>query len=112
MNIKNVIVALIIVALSLYFFPYSIMVLCIILLSYLFSIYEKNKAIHEDLRKIKRHLGLLSEEELEQVEIDEELEYHKALENNPEDIDELNREIEEELEGIRENTEDTDQNKL
>lgn len=106
MTVKNMLIALVIVSLSLFFVPYSIVVLVVILFSFIFSIYQKNKEIHDDLRKIKRHLGLLSKEELEIVEINEELAYHREIENSPQKIDELNSKIEEELASDREDTGD------
>ncbi|GGH27310.1 hypothetical protein GCM10008013_28670 [Paenibacillus segetis] len=63
-----------------------------------FSTHQKNKEIYEDLKRIREKLGLLSEDEKIQIEVDKSIEKYEEAKENPDLITELDKEIEKELE--------------
>lgn len=99
MTILGMTIATVILFLSFYLIgPYGIAVLLILTFGMIFSTHQKNKEIYEDLKRIREKLGLLSEAEKMQIEIDKSIEKYEEAKEDSKLITELNKEIEEELE--------------
>ncbi|XEC97331.1 hypothetical protein AB6A23_12705 [Paenibacillus tarimensis] len=69
-----------------------------IIFGLVFSNHFRNKEMYEDIKKIKAHLGLMENEELEDYKSEEELRNAMALKDDPDKLKEVNQEIEKELE--------------
>ncbi|MGF7050832.1 hypothetical protein J2T13_005383 [Paenibacillus sp. DS2015] len=77
--------------------PYGIVIFLILIFGLVFSTYHKNQQIYEDIKIIREKLGLLRDEEKEELEIKKSEEEYMNANKNPEFISELDQEIEEEL---------------
>jgi len=77
---------------------YGIAFLVILSFGLIFSTYQRNKQIYEDIKIIREKLGLLREEEIVQNEIDKSIEDYNKIKHDPQLISERNKEIEDELE--------------
>ncbi|WMT39655.1 hypothetical protein RE628_19935 [Paenibacillus sp. D2_2] len=99
MTVIGMVIGAIILFLSVYLIgPYGVGIFLVILFGIVFSTYQRNKQIYEDIKKIREKLGLLREDEKIQQGIDEGLQAFEKKEDHPEIISEINKEIEEELE--------------
>lgn len=102
MSIIGMIIAAVILALSFIIAgPYGIGIFLIVLFGMVFSTYVKNKQVLEDLRTIREKLGLLTEDEKIDIEIekrDTKTKSYNELSEDPPIVSEIDKEIEEELE--------------
>ncbi|SDS73177.1 hypothetical protein SAMN05444162_2142 [Paenibacillaceae bacterium GAS479] len=104
MTFAGMLIALFITLLSVVFLgPYGAAILPILLFGMVFSIYQKNKQIYEDVKLIREKLGLLTEEEQIEEEVQESIdEYNKSdpeiKESDFVERSEIDKEIENELE--------------
>ncbi len=78
--------------------PYGVGIFLIILFGIVFSTYQKNKLIYEDVKMIREKLGILRDEEKFQQEMETNQEEYENNIENPKFISKLDEEIEEELE--------------
>ncbi|MEK5475724.1 hypothetical protein NYE70_02115 [Paenibacillus sp. FSL R5-0407] len=78
--------------------PYGAGIFLIVLFGLVFSTYQKNKEIYEDVKIIREKLGLLHEEEKFQQEIEMNQKEYDNNKDEPKFISKLDEEIEEELE--------------
>lgn len=99
MMIIGMIIATIVAVLSfLIIGPYGIGVLLILLFGLVFSTYQKNKQIYEDLKTIREKLGLLRDDEILQIEINKNFEEYDKIKEESQMASDRDKEIEEELE--------------
>ncbi len=88
----------IVLSLSSYFVgPYGGLIVLVVMFGMIFSTHMRVKAVHADLQKIKGHLGLLNAEAKENMRIEEEIDEVLRHEKTPEQMDQINSEIEKEL---------------
>jgi hypothetical protein len=114
MTIFGTIAAIVVAALiSIFLGPYGILVLISIIFGLVLSTHIRNKEIHSDLQRIKEKLGIEDKDVfyMSDEEIEEELE-REQIDNDKNQINELNKEIEKELEEyIKTDDKDTKRNK-
>lgn len=95
----GMVIGAIILLLSFYIVgPYGAGIFLIVLFGLVFSTYQKNKEIYEDVKKIREKLGLLHEEEKFQQEVEMNRTEYDNNKDEPKFISKLDQEIEEELE--------------
>lgn len=99
MMLIGMVIGAIILFLSFYIVgPYGAGIFLIVLFGLVFSTYQKNKEIYEDVKKIREKLGLLHEEEKFQQENEKNQKEYDNNKDEPKFISKLDEEIEEELE--------------
>ncbi|CAM3719442.1 hypothetical protein [Marinicrinis lubricantis] len=76
--------------------PLGGVIILSILFGIVFDIYHRTKEIHSDVKRIKQHLGIANDEEIELLQIEEEI--IDELDNiDSEELERVNEEIEKEL---------------
>lgn len=99
MVIIGMILAVVILFLSVFFFgQYGVLVLIVVLFGMVLSTYQKNKEIYEDLKMIREKLGLLREDEKIQIESRKNLEEYNNADEGSVVRTRMDEEIEDELE--------------
>lgn|GEM_PF-6010512 len=78
--------------------PFGVFILVGIVFTITILNYHKTSEIHSGMNDIRKHLGLLKAHEIEEYEIEEQLEQVDTLDSD--ELDEINKEIEKELEVI------------
>lgn len=98
MTFLGMIIATVILLISFHMIgPYGIAFLLILLFGLIFSTYQKQKQIKEDLTAIREKLGLLSEDEKVKLDEKKHMEEYNRIKDDPEKIAEVNKAIESKL---------------
>ncbi|TXK80388.1 hypothetical protein [Paenibacillus sp. N3.4] len=113
MNIFGTFVAIILAILaSIFLGPYGGILVLAMIFGLILSTHQRNKKIHEDLQRIKEHLGIEDKDDfnMTEEEIEKELEQEQEQEelNESEELVKINEEIEKELEQYLDKNNDQD----
>jgi predicted Holliday junction resolvase-like endonuclease len=112
MTIAGMLIALFVLLVSFYFMgPFGVGILLIILFGLTLSTYQKTKQINDDLKQIKNKLGILNEEEKNDMDIKNNAKEYEMAIKDPEFKSKINEEIEKELENYLNEIENKDNNK-